>query len=181
MTKKVDIPIDVSTRLINHGPVSLLTSAYQDKKDVMALAWYMPVSHTPRCIAIAIVPKRYSYQLIGKSKEFVLNIPSIEFKSFLLKCGSCSGRDVDKYKEFRLKTLKAKKVSALLLEDCVAHIECVVVDEKKVGDHQVLIGEVVAASANEGIVKPDGIIDLKKAKMLHHLGGTSFGVSEREV
>ncbi|MFC1517644.1 flavin reductase family protein [Candidatus Margulisiibacteriota bacterium] len=181
MAKKVEIPLEVSTRLINHGPVSLLTSAYQDQRNIMALAWLMPASHTPRYVAIAITPKRYSYELIQKGKEFVLNLPPVSFKEFMLKCGKCSGRNVDKFQEFKIKTLPAQKVSAPLVEDCVAHIECTLKEDTKAGDHRLLIGEIVAASADEGIVKPDGIVDIKKAKMLHHLGSTSFGVMEKEV
>lgn len=181
MSKKVDIPLEVSTRLINHGPVSLVTSAFQDKQNVMALAWLMPLSQTPRYIAIAMPAKRYTYELIQKSKEFVVNIPPVALKDLVIKCGKASGRDEDKLSRNNIKTLKAKKVKAPLVADCVAHLECTLVSETKGGDHQILIGEVVAASADEGVVKPEGFVDVKKAKMLHHLGGTYFTVCGEEV
>ncbi|MBU0580322.1 MAG: flavin reductase family protein [Candidatus Margulisbacteria bacterium] len=181
MANKIEIPLDVCTRLINHGPVSLLTSAYMDKRNVMALAWLMPVSHTPRYLAIALPQKRYSYELIEKSKEFVLNIPPVALKQLVLNCGEVTGRKVDKFKEHKIKTLPAKKVGAPLIEDCVAHLECKIINEIKAGDHQILVAEIVAASANEGVVSEKGIVNVEKAQMLHHLGGAYFGVMEKEV
>ncbi len=179
--KKVEIPLDHSTRLINHGPVALISTAYQTARDVMTLAWLMPASHTPKLVAISLVPKRYTYELLSKSREFVVNIPSIHQKELAKKCGSVSGREHDKYNEFHITTIPGEIVKAPLIESCVAHLECHVVSETKAGDHIIVLGEIVKAWANEGIVKKEGIVDIKKAQMLHHLGGTYFGTAEREV
>jgi len=179
--KKVEIPLDHSTRLINHGPMALISTAYQTARDVMTLAWLMPASHTPRLVALSMVPKRYTYELLSKSREFVVNIPSVHQIDLVKKCGSISGREKDKYAEFHIATAAAGIVKAPLIESCVAHLECHVVSETKAGDHIIVIGEIVKAWANEGIVKKEGIVDLKKAQMLHHLGGTYFSTAEREV
>jgi flavin reductase (DIM6/NTAB) family NADH-FMN oxidoreductase RutF len=181
MVKKVEIPLEVCTRLINHSPVALISTAYQTARDVMPLAWLMPASHTPRLVAISLVPKRYTYELLEKSKEFVINIPSINQKELVQKCGSVSGRNEDKFKAFNIRTLSADVVQAPLLEDCVAHLECHYVSEAKAGDHNIIIAEVLKAWANEGVMRKEGVVDLKKAQMLHHLGGNYFCSSEKEV
>jgi flavin reductase (DIM6/NTAB) family NADH-FMN oxidoreductase RutF len=53
------------------------------------------------------------------------------------------------------------------------------VDEIKVGDHVLFVGEVVNALADKGAVNKEGIVNLKRVKTLHHLGSDEFGTLER--
>lgn len=46
-----------ASRLVNHGPTVLVTSAHGGRRNVMAAAWSMPVEFTPPRIAVVIDKK----------------------------------------------------------------------------------------------------------------------------
>ena len=112
----------------------------------------MPVSKEPPSIACAIGIKTLSRSLINKCNEFVINVPQIELKKEIYYCGFHSGRDVDKFKETGLTSSPAKKVKAPIIEECVAHMECVVYKKIEAGDKELFVGEIVEAYADESLV-----------------------------
>ena len=120
----------------------LVVSAYEGKVNVMAADWVMPVSYEPFRIGVSLSPKRLTYELIKKSGEFVIAVPSLDLKDRVLRAGSVSGRDEDKSTLFRFG--KGKKVSVPIIEECVANIECILRDDINLGDHHLIVGDVVA-------------------------------------
>ena len=59
----------------------------------------------PVILGIAIAKPRYSHELISATREFVVNLPTSSMVETVDRCGSVSGRDVDKFVEFRLTML----------------------------------------------------------------------------
>jgi flavin reductase (DIM6/NTAB) family NADH-FMN oxidoreductase RutF len=168
------IPITNANRLINHGPTVLITSGLGEKINVMTAAWQMPVSFKPMLVAIAIGHGRFSHEIILESCEFIINIPHLKMVKEVLCCGTHSGRDTDKFKVCRLTPVKAQKVGAPLIKECIGNIECKLYSQHKAGDHTIFVGEVVAASVKGGIFNDYLKVDLDEAKTLHHLGGKVF-------
>jgi flavin reductase (DIM6/NTAB) family NADH-FMN oxidoreductase RutF len=169
-----NIPISHANRLINHGPTILVTSRLKEKLNVMTVAWQMPVSFKPVLIAIAIGHKRFSHRLILESKEFVINIPHSGMIEEVWYCGTHSGRNINKFEGCKLTPVKAQKVEAPLIQECIGNIECRLYSHHEAGDHTIFVGEVVAASVKEGLFDTYLRVDLKDAKTLHHLGGEVF-------
>jgi flavin reductase (DIM6/NTAB) family NADH-FMN oxidoreductase RutF len=127
---------------------TLVTSRGKDgKSNVLAVAWIIPVSVDPTFIAMSIRPQRYSYRLIKESGEFIVNIPTQDLTEKVLFCGRRSGRKLDKFLRASLTKGEARKVSAPIIEECIAHIECKVENIIKIGDHELIVGRVVAAYA----------------------------------
>ena len=58
----------------------------------------------------------------------MLAIPAIDLAAKAVDIGSCSGSDTDKFKTFDLTPVKAKSVTAPLIAECLANIECRVKD-----------------------------------------------------
>ncbi len=173
--KKVNVSISKSYRLINYGPVVLITSAYGKRQNVATIAWAVPLSSDPVLVGVAIYEEHFTRKLIAKSKEFVVNVPSAEILRKVKECGKTHGNKVDKFRVFGLTPLSAAKVRTPLLSECFAHLECRVAKMVKIGDHTLFVGKVVSACANRGLAGPDGIVKIKKVKTLHHLGGDEFG------
>ena len=182
MTEKAKVNVDLSLayRLLHPRNTILVSCAGKDgKPNIITLAWSMPVSLNPPLVAVSIAPKRYSHKLIEESKEFVINIPTMEIVKETLYCGRVSGRNVDKFKEAKLTATPAKKVKAPIIKECIAHLECVVDQQIKAGDHTIFLGRVVAAYANDGVFSET--FDIKKAKLVYHLGGDAFTTTSDEV
>lgn len=168
------IPTSNANRLINHGPTVLITSGRDDKMNVMTAAWQMPVSFNPVLAAVSIGRERFSHELILLNREFVINIPHIGMLKQVLCCGTQSGREIDKFRVCKLTPVKARKVKAPLIKECLGNIECSLHSVHDAGDHTIFIGEAMAASVKEGIFDGYLKVDLNQAKTLHHLGGKVF-------
>ncbi len=170
---KKEVSLIRANRLINSGGVVLVTSGYEKKKNIITLAWDMPLSHKPPLCAVSIATRHYSTELIKKSGEFAINVPSLELLDKVIFCGTHSGRDVDKFKEAQLIAERANKLkNTPLISECIGHLECVVEEEKEAGDHILFIGEVVYASAEEKFFTE--FWDVNKTKLIYHLGGKVF-------
>jgi flavin reductase (DIM6/NTAB) family NADH-FMN oxidoreductase RutF len=149
------------------------------KANIVTLAWSMPTSFDPPQVAISVAPQRYSHGLIEKTGEFVVNVPTVEIARKTLFCGRVSGRTHDKFREASLTALPAKRVKPPIIKECVAHLECRLVQKMTTGDHTIFVGEVLEVWVNEGIF--DGKFDPSKVKPLYHLGGDDFTTLSQEV
>jgi len=177
---KVDIPLDKANRLINSGHVVLLSSAFEKRDNIITLAWNMPLGHKPPLMAVSLTKKRFSYGLIKKSGEFVINVPSIDLLDKVVYCGTNSGRDVDKFKETNLTAQKAATLkNAPIIKECIGYLECRLKDEKEAGDHVMLMGEITRACAEKELF--DERWKVEKVKLIYHLGSKFFTTSEKEI
>jgi len=173
MNKK-PIPLKRANRLINDGCTILVTSRHQDKESIITLAWQSPVSSSPPMAVISVAPQRYSHDLVSASGEFVINVPPFSLLKETMHCGTVSGRDGDKFASAGLTREPAQAVGAPLIAECIGHLECRVVQQVTAGDHTLFLGEVLAASAVEGLWDEIWQVDREEARTIHHLGGSFF-------
>jgi len=54
------VKLEHASRLINHGPTVLVTSAAGGRRNVMAAAWSMPVEFTPPRISVVCTASRHA-------------------------------------------------------------------------------------------------------------------------
>lgn len=149
------------------------------KPNIITLAWVMPTSINPPLVAISVRPSRHSYRLIEETREFVVNIPTMDIVKETLFCGRRSGKNYDKFKETGLTSLPAKSVEAPIIKECVAHLECKLKQKFATGDHIIFIGEVIKAYADKESFKEE--YDIEKVKLVYHLGGSKFTTLSKEV
>jgi flavin reductase (DIM6/NTAB) family NADH-FMN oxidoreductase RutF len=141
--------------------ISLITSISEEgRPDVMTGAWAVQFSTNPPLFGILVSPKGYTYELITRTKEFVVNVPTKDIEEKVMFCGSCSGRDVDKFKETGLTPVPAKAVRAPWVKECIIHIECKLVDTRQYGDHALLVGKVLAAYVDKEAIDKERLIFL---------------------
>ena len=134
----------------------------EEKSNIIAVSFCMPVSKEPPLIACAIGKDFYSSKLIKETKEFVVNVPTQELKKQIYYCGFHSGYQVDKFKETDLTPQPADKVKVPIIDECIAHMECTVKQQIETGDKNLFIGEVIGAKAEQDIVKGERKINYAK-------------------
>jgi len=147
------------------------------KSNIITVSFCMPVSKDPPQIACAIGRGSYSYELIGSSREFVVNVPSKELKSKIFYCGFHSGANVDKFRETGLTPQPARKLRAPIIAECVAHMECKVIQEIETGDKSLFIGEVIDAYADEDVVRGERKTEYAKGEFPQKIYATRFRIS----
>lgn len=162
-------------RLLNHGPVTLVSSAHAGARNVMAASWAMPLDFDPPKVAVVIDKSTWTRELIEDSGEFALNIPARQIAPAVLAVGSRSGRDGDKFAACGLQTFAADKIAAPLIEGCVAWLECRVIPEPhNQQSYDLFLAEVVAAHADPRVFDGHWHFDDDELRTLHYVAGGAF-------
>ncbi len=118
-----ELPIEKAFMLIEPGPVILVTTRENGRDNIMTITWHMVMDFTPR-IALTTGPWNHSFDALIHTKECVLAIPTVDLAEKVVGIGDCSGAQVDKFDKFGLTPLPASDVSAPLIAECVACLEC---------------------------------------------------------
>lgn len=118
------------------------------KANPVTLGWTMLASGSPPMMAIAVAKTHYSIETIRRSKCFTIAFPSSEMADAALFFGSKSGRNTDKFAQFKCKTAPAKEIDSVLLSDAVANFECQLESETEAGDHIIFVGRIIASHIN---------------------------------
>jgi len=177
--KKLDIKPSTAYRLIHPMHTVLVSCVGKDRKpNIITLAWVMPTSIDPPLVAVSIAPSRYSHKLIEETKEFVVNIPTMDILEETLFCGRTSGKTHDKFEETGLTASTSRKVKPPTIEECVANLECKLHSKFATGDHTIFVGEIVEAYADETFTNR---YDSKKTRMIFHLGANDFATLDPKV
>lgn len=167
-------------RLFGPQLVSLVTTLNKNQKPNIAPISLITCTEIPPPIAtIYVHPERFTHDCLLHSREFVLNLPSIELAKEVSYCGTTTGRTVDKFKETGLTATKSEKVNIPRIEECIVSIECKLVNYFRTELHTIFVGDVVAEYANEDLIMEDRL-DYQKAKPLFHLyGGNKFATIDK--
>lgn len=175
------LPVDLNhaSRLINHGPTVLVTSAHGGRRNIMAAAWSMPVEFTPPRVAVVIDKRTFTRELVAASGGFALCIPGAALADLTYAVGSSSGRDEDKFARHGIAAGCGPVLGLPVLEDgCAAWLECRLIPEPHAQDaYDTCFGEVVAAAADSRIFNGghwDFRPDNADLQTVHHLGGGNF-------
>jgi len=168
-------------RLINSGPVIVVTCGPVDSPNAITLAWSMVVSRQPPLVAVAVALRHFSHDLILDGGAFVINVPNKSHIQAVVTCGTRSGSDGDKFAPAGITPVKAEKVPTVYIKEFPGRLECVLFKSQIAGDHRLFIGEVKAAYADEEAFGDHWLTSCEKAHLLHHLGGPNFAVADNTI
>ena len=186
---RISVTLAHAYRLLNHGPLTLISSAHADQRNIMAAAWAMPVDFQPPKVAVVIDRTTFTRELIEASGEFVLAVPTRAIADKVVAAGSQSGRDCpegDKFDALALATLPASKVAAPLPTGCIGWLECRLIPEPHIQQaHDLFVAEAVAAWADERAFAHGKFRPLDDTppewRTLHHLGAGNFVVPGAQI
>lgn len=159
------MPASKTYRLLEAGPIVLVTTAWEGKPNIMTMGFHMMIQHAPPLVGSIIGPWDHSYQALRGTRECVIAIPTIDLAPKVVDIGSCSGEEIDKFGKFGLTPLAAEAVSAPLVAECLANIECRVADTTLVEKYNLFILEPVRIWVDA---------ERKERRTLHHWGNGTF-------
>jgi flavin reductase (DIM6/NTAB) family NADH-FMN oxidoreductase RutF len=166
-----EFPLSKAFQLIEPGPVVLVTTAHEKKANVMTMSWHMVIDFTPQ-IGCIIGPWDFSYSALCATGECVIAVPTVDIATEVVEIGNCSGQDLDKFDAFKLTPLPAENVEAPLIAECLAHIECRVVNDSLADTYNLFILEGVKAWIDS---------DRKERRTIHANGDGTFVVDGRTI
>lgn len=181
---RAPVALEHAYRLVNHGPVTLVSAAHGDASNLMTVAWCMALDFTPPKLAIVLAQSSHTRSLIDGSGELVVQVPPRRMLDVVDAVGNCSGARVDKWQRFGLTRAKAGKVRAPLVEGCTAWLECRVLPKPELADElDLFIVEVLAAWADDqAFVEGRWREDLPEPlRAVHHIAGGSYVVDGKQV
>jgi len=165
---KTSLALSRVYRLLEPGPVVLVTTANRTRTNVMALSWHMMMEFVPPLVGCVLSDRNYSFSLLTESRECVINIPTRDLARTVVACGNASGRRRDKFADFGLTPTDAKHVLPPLIGECFANLECRVVDTHMARRYNMFVLEVVAAWIDRSVKRP---------RTIHHMGDGTFMVA----
>jgi len=171
MAKKT-FPLSNVYRLLEPGPVVLVTTAHKGRANIMTQSWHTMMEFVPPLVGCVISGRNYSFDALVASKECVISIPTVELAKQVVGVGNCSGKKVDKFRKFKLTPLPASQVEAPLIAECYANLECRVADSRLVNRYNFFVLEVVKAWIDPA---------MKNSRTLHHQGKGVFMVGGETI
>jgi flavin reductase (DIM6/NTAB) family NADH-FMN oxidoreductase RutF len=170
--RKKDYPLSEIRRYLESGPIVLVSSAWKGDTNIMTVGWHMMMQFSPALFGCYIWDGNYSFDMIRRSKECVINVPTTDLVNEAVGIGNCSGKEIDKFKKFGLTPQPAAKISAPLIKECYANFECKLADGRLISKYGLFIWQVVKAHVATSPKYPE---------TLHYRGEGVFMVAGRSI
>ena len=122
-----------------------------ERPNIITVAWTGTVCSNPAMVSISVRPRRYSYNIIRETGEFVINLTTEKLVRATDYCGVRSGRDVDKFREMNLTAGKA----------------------------DMFLAEVVAVDIDDRYLDASGKFNLNKAGLIVYSHGEYLSLGEK--
>ena len=164
-----ELQLSKAFTLMESGPVVLVTTRDGQRDNIMTISWTMVLDFTP-VFAITTGAWNHSFAALRKNKECVIAIPTVDMLDKVVGIGTCSGKDTDKFAKFKLTPVPGKVVRPPLIKECLANIECKVIDIVK--KHNIVVLEAVAACVDAA---------RKEKRTVHAVGDGTFIVDGRRI
>jgi flavin reductase (DIM6/NTAB) family NADH-FMN oxidoreductase RutF len=170
--KKRDFPVSHVRRYLEPGPIVLVSSAAGGKTNIMTMGWHTCLEFTPSLVGCMISSGNHSHEMIKRSRECVINLPTTALTDIVVGIGNTSGDEINKFAHFGLSAETASNVSAPLIGECHANFECRLVDDRLVDTYNFFVFEVVRAHVAASPKHPE---------TLHYTGDGVFMVSGKII
>lgn len=171
-SNKKSLSLSKVYQLLEPAPVVMVTTARNGKPNIMTMSWYMMVDFVPPIVACVMGEQGYSFTTLKKTKQCVINIPTVDLAPTVVEIGKCTGVKVDKFKKFHLTQEKASQVNVPMIAECYANLECKVIDMKMAKKYNIFILQVLKAW-----ITPSK----KRMQTIHHCGNGLFVVDGKTI
>ena len=131
--------------------VGLITSTGPKGPNIMAAAWTHHVSYAPSLMAVCVAYDGATAHNARETRQFGVNLASQEQAAVCSIASAHSGRDVDKLaalKDLGWEFYPGRRIRALMLRNAALNAECTLARTVELGDHLMLVGEVVELSGD---------------------------------
>lgn len=170
--KKYPLDVADARKFLEPTPAVLVSTAYKGQNNIMTMGWYTIMEFTPSLLGCMITASNHTFEMLRKSKECVINLPTSELSKIITGIGNCSGADTDKFEKFGLTAIQGDIVKAPLIKECYANFECKIADGAFINKYNFFVLEIVSARAARTPKYPETI---------HYRGNSIFMVSGKNI
>jgi flavin reductase (DIM6/NTAB) family NADH-FMN oxidoreductase RutF len=149
------------------------------ESNIITVAWTGILNTDPAMVYISVRPNRYSYDIIKRSGEFVINLTTKDLSKATDWCGCRSGAKFDKFKEMNLTKEKANFVECPMIKESPVSIECRVKEIRELGSHHMFVAEVLSIDADKKYIDENGAFDISKCDLISYANGGYYTQGEK--
>ena len=106
-----------------------------EEYNLITVSWVGTLCTNPPMCYISVRPERYSYEILRKNMEFVINLTTVQMAKVTDWCGVSSGKNYNKFEKTGLTPKTAQIVKAPYVEESPLCIECKVREIISLGSH----------------------------------------------
>lgn len=165
--------------LLGPLPPVLVTCGDGETADIVTVAWTGIVNTVPPKTYISLRPSRYSYELIKKTREFVIHLTPASLVRAADYCGMHTGRKVDKFEKCGLHRIPGETVACPVIEEAPLALECRVSQILPLGSHDMFLSDILAVRADEDLLDDSGKLRLDRARLAAFSHGEYFELGKR--
>jgi flavin reductase (DIM6/NTAB) family NADH-FMN oxidoreductase RutF len=170
--KKRDFPVSEVRRYLEPGPIVLVSARWRDETNIMPMGWHTIMEFTPSLVGCVIAASNHSFELIRRSRECVINLPTTALTDTVIKIGNTSGAEIEKFEAFGLTADEGREVEVPLIRECHANFECRLYDDALVRKYNFFIFEIVRAHVAASPKHPE---------TLHYTGDGVFMIAGKII
>ena len=159
-------------------PVVMVSCRYNDFDNIITVAWAGTICSDPAMLSISVRKERFSYDMIDKTGEFVVNLVSKDLAFQTDYCGVASGRDVDKFKKMNLTKIDSKYVNVPSIKESPVNIECQVVKKEDLGTHTIFMAKILGVTVDDKYMDSTGRFNLNDANLVTYSHGRYYTLGE---
>lgn len=165
-------------RILNPGPVLVISVGDGDRDNLFAVTWNMVVRKDPPMMAMLSGKGHHSYPFIEATGQFAANVLHADRIDAILGSGSYTGKKVaDKWPVIGLTREPATRIAAPRVAEAVASLECEVQQIVDLDRSALIIAQVIAATVDTDHFR-DGHWTFEQGLQIpHHLSGSRFCAS----
>jgi flavin reductase (DIM6/NTAB) family NADH-FMN oxidoreductase RutF len=128
----------------------VISAEYGGSIGGMPAIWCMPLSFSPPLVGVAIAPEHETYRIISCARAFGMNWLDFSYARQVGELGETSAKALkNKLAAAGFTVTKGEKTSQPLIKEASAVLECQLTETHRTGTHELLIGEVITAFAND--------------------------------
>lgn len=173
-----EFPVEDAHKILAPRPTVIVTTKNsEDELNAAPYSFITPVSLDPSIIAISSAENRDTLKNIDENQKFVVNLVTEDIIQEMWVTSQEFTHGENELEKAHLTEKATKFVDIPAIAESIANLECIAVNISDVGNHKLIMGEVLNISINEDMIK-DGALDVEKAKPLLHLDGDNFVIGD---
>lgn len=146
--------------------------------NIITIAWAGTVCSEPPMCSVSVRKERYSYDIIKKTGEFIINLCGQKQMQAMDFCGVRSGRDTDKFAACGLTPVAVPGFDAPAVGECPIYLACKVKSVQELGSHDLFLGEITQMGVKPGLMDASGKIDFSRADLVAYNHGVYYALGE---
>ncbi|MGE5542472.1 MAG: flavin reductase family protein [Bacillota bacterium] len=147
-------------------PVLITTLNHDGGVNAAPASWVSPASQRPPMFTVALLTepaKQHTLVNIERSGEFVLNLPGLDLADRVVASSYDYPEDQSKFSLMAYRAIPSLDVKPPGIDECRANLECRSRQMHRVGDHTLVIADLVAAQYDRDLYTDDLLLRIDKS------------------